>query len=280
MKTVNEKKKLPLKAAAHHSSPLLWQQVEPAQFPTNSCAAQTAPEAQSSVRKHRRKAQSALHRAPQTGCGLNNGPTGPCRLRAILGGTRLACYFCQQGGGGEGAALGGGRAFSSLQLASVKWLLSSSSCALAPLTAAELPSSPVNCFLAFVFRFPPVHAHRTFVVWPDLRRRVAGLFSGVWSLSDSSSMVGRSGWREFNGSRGSSLKFSSLSGRGVTGQRMWCFIPAQVFALLLISRAHRIKAKRITCRFRGFLVCLRLLRLSSLFTPLKVVYLSVHTLVQ
>lgn len=56
----------------------------------------------------------------------NNSPEGPCEVKAIFGGTRLACYFCQQESGGEGAALeGAGLSF--LQLASDKSLFCSSS---------------------------------------------------------------------------------------------------------------------------------------------------------
>ncbi len=37
----------------------------------------------------------------------NNSLEGPCGVEAIFGGTRLACYFCQQESGGEGAGLEG-----------------------------------------------------------------------------------------------------------------------------------------------------------------------------
>lgn len=37
----------------------------------------------------------------------NNSPEGPCEVKAIFGGARLACYFCQQERGGEGAGLEG-----------------------------------------------------------------------------------------------------------------------------------------------------------------------------
>lgn len=75
------------------------------------------------ARRAELRAQSPAQRARSNRGGQpvqeNNGPAGPCRVGAIFGGTRLACYFCLQGSGGEGAARGGG-GLSSLQLASVK----------------------------------------------------------------------------------------------------------------------------------------------------------------